>query len=149
MAVISGNHLVVYDNDMALGHSTSCAISFNMNVAEATSKASEGWKEVLAGTRQATIKVEALVDYSQTQNYNEWVTQIITRKYTKWVFKDATSFYLGGGYVLSCEQVADFEDVDKYSIEIQIDGRVYVEPRLPWNLVFTNWENVNINWENV
>jgi hypothetical protein len=30
-----------------------------------------------------------------------------------------------------------------------IDGRVYWEPRLPWNLVFTNWENININWENV
>jgi hypothetical protein len=82
-------------------------------------------------------------------NYNQFVQRIITRKYAKFVFQDATQFFFGGGYLNSVEQIADQETGAKYSVEIIISGPLYFEPRLPWNLVFTNWENVNINWENV
>ena len=47
------------------------------------------------------------------------------------------------------EEIAETETAVRYSLDIMIDGRIYWEPRLPWNLVFTNWENININWENV
>ena len=147
--IISGNNLVVYDNDIALGHTTSCAISFTMDTPDATSKYSQGWKEVIAGKRDASIRAEGCVDYSQQFGFEDWVTQIITHKYTKWVFQDATSFYMGGGYIKDVEQVSDFETATKFSLDIVIVGQIYVEPRLPWNLVFANWENININWENV
>ena len=58
-------------------------------------------------------------------------------------------FYFGGGYVTAVEEIAETESLVRYSLDIVIDGRVYWEPRLPWNLVFSNWENININWENV
>lgn len=149
MGLVNGTNIIVYDEDIALGHTVNCTLSFKMDVPETTSKSSGGWFECIAGKRGATMKIDGLVDYSDQMNYNQFVDRLITRKYTKWVFQGASMFYFGGGYITAVEEIVERENSVKYSLDIMIDGRVYFEPRLPWNLVFTNWENINIEWQNV
>jgi len=147
--IFNGTNIIVYDNDIAIGHSTNASLQMSMDVAECSNKNSGGWYEGIAGKRTAKIRLEGLVDYSDQFNYKELVNLLITKKYTKFVFQGASMFYFGGGYVTDVEQVAEAEKTVSYGVDMVIDGRVYFEPRLPWNLVFTNWENVNINWQNV
>ena len=149
MPLYNGTNVVVYNNDIALGHSTNAVLSMNLDLPASTNKNSGGWAECIAGKRSVTMKVEGLVDYSDAMNYEQFVDLLITRTYTKWVFQTANMFYFGGGYVTAVEEIAETETVVRYSLDIVMDGRVYWEPRLPWNLVFSNWENININWENV
>jgi predicted secreted protein len=149
MAVYNGSNIVIYEGDVALGHTTTATMNLTVDLPDATTKDSGGWVEILAGKRTCKITCEGLIDYSDQMNYNQFVQRIITRKYAKFVFQDATQFFFGGGYINSVEQIADQEAGAKYSVEMIITGPLYFEPRLPWNLVFTNWENVNINWENV
>ena len=149
MPLINGTNILVYDGDVALGHSVNATLSLNVDVSSTTNKNSGGWYECLGGKRVATIRVEGLVDYSDQLNYRQLVDYIITRKQSKWVFKGSSMFYFGAGQIVSVEEVAGDETSVSFSVEIQINGRVYFEPRLPWNLVFSNWENININWENV
>lgn len=149
MAIINGSSFVIYENDIGLGHTTSCLISFSCDMPESTTKDSQGWKEVIAGRRKATIKAEGLVDYSQQITFENFYLRIINREYTKWVFTDGTQFYMGAGYIKECEQVSDMESSVKFSIEIEITGEIFLDYHLPWNLVFANWEDIDIDWNNV
>jgi predicted secreted protein len=149
MPLINGTNILVYEGDVALGHSVNATLSMAMDVPDATTKTSGGWFECIGGKRSAKIKVEGLVDYSDQLNYNQLVDRLILKKETQWVFKGASMFYFGAGKVVSVEEVSESEKSVSYAVDIEISGRVYFEPRLPWNLVFQNWENININWENV
>lgn len=147
--IFNGTNIIIYDNDIAIGHSTNASLQMGMDIAECSNKNSGGWYEGIAGKRTAKLRLEGLVDYSDQFNFEELCNLLITKKYTKFVFKGASMFYFGGGYVTDVEQVAEAENAVSYGVDMVIDGRVYFEPRLPWNLVFTNWENVNIAWQNV
>lgn len=147
--IFNGTNIIIYDNDIAIGHSTNASLQMSMDVAECSNKNSGGWYEGIPGKRTAKLRLEGLVDYSDQFNFEELCNLLITKKYTKFVFQGASMFYFGGGYVTDVEQVAEAENAVSYGVDMVIDGRVYFEPRLPWNLVFTNWENVNIAWQNV
>lgn len=149
MGIVNGTSFVIYDNDIGIGHTKSCAISFKMNMGSSTTKDSQGWEEVIAGKRDATIKAEGLVDYSQQITFDDFYLRIINKTYTKWIFTDGTQYYMGAGYIKNCEQISDMEQTVKFSIDVQMSGPIFTSFHLPWNLVFANWEDININWENV
>jgi predicted secreted protein len=149
MALVNGTNVVLYEGDVALGHSKSATMSLQMDMAEFTNKDSQGWKEVLAGKRSASFTADGLIDYSDAMNYNQFVDRIITRAQVQWVFQTAGMFYYGLGYIQNVEQVSQMENVSTYSVDFKISGHIYTDTRLIWNQVFTNWENLNIQWQNV
>ena len=149
MPLYNGSNVIVYNGDIALGHSTNAVLSMNLDLPSATNKNSGGWAECIAGKRSVTMKVEGLVDYSDQMNYDQFVNLLITKKYTKWVFQTAGMFYYGLGYINNVEQVSQMENVSTYSVDFTISGRIYTDTRLIWNQVFTNWENLNIQWQNL
>ena len=95
MALVNGTNVVLYEGDVALGHSKSATMSLQMDMAEFTNKDSQGWKEVLAGKRSASFSADGLIDYSDQVNYNQFVDRIITRSQVQWVFQTAGMFYYG------------------------------------------------------
>lgn len=147
--VVNGTNVLIYENDTALGHSTSAVLSLTLDTPSATTKTSGGWFEVIPGKRTATMKADGLVDYSDAFNWDQIMDRIITTKDFKWVFQAPSMFYFGEGRIIGAEEVSENQNAVSYSMDILIDGRVYFEPRLPWNLVFSNWENINIEWQNV
>lgn len=149
MALVNGTNVVLYEGDIALGHSKNATMSLQMDMAEFTNKDSQGWKEVLAGKRSCSFKADGLVDYSDQVNFKQFVDRIITRSQVQWVFQSAGMFYYGLGYITDCEQVSEMENVSSYSVDFKISGRIYTDTRLIWNQVFTNWENLNIKWQNL
>lgn len=149
MALVNGTNVVLYEGDVALGHSKSATMSLQMDMAEFTNKDSQGWKEVLAGKRTASFSAEGLVDYSDQVNFEDFVERIITRKEVQWVFQTEGMFYYGLGYINNVEQVSQMENLSTYSVDFKVSGRIYTDARLIWNQVFTNWENLNIQWQNV
>jgi predicted secreted protein len=149
MALVNGTNVVLYEGDVALGHSKSATMSLQMDMAEFTNKDSQGWKEVLAGKRSATFSADGLIDYSDQVNFNDFADRIITRSEVQWVFQTAGMFYYGLGYITDVEQISETETVSTYSVNFRISGRIYTDTRLIWNQVFTNWENLNIQWQNL
>ena len=149
MAIINGTELIIYDIDTPLGHTTSGVLNLTMDLSDSTTKDSGGWYEAIAGKRTAKLSAEGLVDYSDQMNFIQWVDRIITKTPSMYVFKSATKFYFGEGQIVAVEEIADMEGGVKCSVDIDINGRVYWENYLPWNLIFENWENINQEWENV
>lgn len=149
MALVNGTNVVLYEGDVALGHSKNATMSLQMDMAEFTNKDSQGWKEVLAGKRSASFSAEGLVDYSDQVNFNDFAERIIMRSEVQWVFQTAGMFYYGLGYITDVEQISETETVSTYSVNFRISGRIYTDTRLIWNQVFTNWENLNIQWQNL
>lgn len=149
MPLVNGSNLLIYDGDVALGHTTSATLGLTMDTPASTNKDSGGWFEAIAGKRTANIKAEGLIDYSDALNFAQMCDYLITKKKFQVVFKSASMFYFGEGLVTQVEEVSETEKAVSYSCSIAINGRLYFEPRLPWNLVFQNWENIYTEWQNV
>ena len=73
MPLYNGSNVVIYNNDIALGHSTNAVLSMNLDLPITTNKNSGGWAECLAGKRSVTRTVEDLEDYSDQMNNHEFV----------------------------------------------------------------------------
>jgi len=64
MATMTGTSLLVTLDGDPIGHTTSFTIDFQHNTADASSRDSAGWTEIITSTRSATISFEGLVDYA-------------------------------------------------------------------------------------
>ncbi len=64
MATMTGTSLLVTLDGDPIGHTTSFTIDFQHNTADASSRDSAGWTELITSTRNATISFEGLVDYA-------------------------------------------------------------------------------------
>ena len=62
MALINGTSFGLFHNGNILGHSTQTKFTLNVDLPEATTKDSAGFKEVIGGIRSGTISVAGLVD---------------------------------------------------------------------------------------
>ncbi len=62
--IIKGTDVLLYVDDVAIAHSTSCDLNITTNMIDITSKDSAGWEEILADVKAWSISSSALVDYS-------------------------------------------------------------------------------------
>ena len=92
MALVNGTNVVLYEGDVALGHSKSATMSLQMDMAEFTNKDSNGWKEVLAGKRSASFSAEGLIDYSDQVNYNQFVDRWKTFQHIRLILQFPAGF---------------------------------------------------------
>ena len=113
------------DEKQVLGHSTSTVISLNVDLPESTTKDSNGFKEVIAGVRSGEIAVDGLVDYSDTLNFEQLSTMMLTREKAEFYFQDSINseiIYNGEGFVESVEQIAEVENSVSFSVGISLTG---------------------------
>ena len=154
MALINGTSFGLFHNGNLLGHSTQSRFSLNVDLPDATSKDSLGFKEVIAGIRSGTISVAGLVDYSDTVNFDQLASMVLTKAINEWVFTQEAFEGLtltGKGYINNVEQVGDMENLVSYDLEITLVNPFTIQDDSGdryWNTTDVLWNNANFEWNN-
>ena len=154
MGLINGTSFGVFHNGNLLGHSTQSRFSLNVDLPDATSKDSLGFNEVIAGIRSGTISVAGLVDYSDTVNFDQLASMILTKEINEWVFTQEAFEGItltGKGYINNVEQVGDMENLVSYDLEITLINPFTVQDDSGdryWNTADILWNNANFEWNN-
>lgn len=154
MALINGTSFGLFHNGNLLGHSTQSRFSLNVDLPDATSKDSLGFKEVIAGIRSGTISVAGLVDYSDTVNFDQLASMVLTKEVNEWVFTQEAFEGLtltGKGYINNVEQVGDMENLVSYDLEITLVNPFTIQDDSGdryWNTTDVLWNNANFEWNN-
>ena len=125
--IINGTNLLVYVGGTAITHSTSASISFSMETRDASTKDSQGYREILEGQRSFTIEAEAMTALDAAQGFEElfaaWVAR--TALTIKFATTDATDqFYQGTGYCTSLSMDSGVEDSSTFSASFEMTGQV-------------------------
>ena len=154
MALINGTSFGLFHNGNLLGHSTQSRFSLNVDLPDATSKDSLGFKEVIAGIRSGSISVAGLVDYSDTVNFDQLASMVLTKEINEWVFTQEAFEGLtltGKGYINNVEQVGDMENLVSYDLEITLVNPFTIQDDSGdryWNTTDVLWNNANFEWNN-
>jgi predicted secreted protein len=125
--VFNGTNLVIKVEGTVVGHTTSCTLSVNMDVADATTKDSAGWSEGIAGLKSGEISFDGLVDYSDANNAEQLLDYLIARTQVTCVFgtvASGDSIYTAEGYISSLEQSAEMEAAVTFSGTITLTGAI-------------------------
>lgn len=125
--VFNGTNLAIKVQGTVVGHTTSCTLSVNLDVADATTKDSAGWSEGIAGLKSGEISFDGLVDYSDTNNAEELLDLLISRTKIVAVFGtnvSGDSIYTCDGFISSIEESAEMEAAVTYSGTITITGPI-------------------------
>jgi len=111
-----------------LGHSTSCSLTINHDLPDATTKDSGGYAEAISGLRSFEISFDGLVDYTDdgtSQNADTIALLINGRNKVDFSFGTATSgdqLISGEGFISSLEVSAEMESAVTYSGSITGTG---------------------------
>jgi TP901-1 family phage major tail protein len=131
--VFNGSNLLIKVADdgsspTTIGHSTSCTISFTNDMADATTKDSSGFSEVIAGLRSAEISFDGLIDYTDGSSGGaEIAHKLLTRQKVDFSFGTAATgdtVYTGEGFISSCEISGSMEEAVTYSGTITVTGAI-------------------------
>lgn len=131
--VFNGSNLLIKVADdgsspTTIGHSTSCTISFTNDMADATTKDSSGFSEVIAGLRSAEISFDGLIDYTDGSSGGaEIAHKLLTRQKCDFSFGTAATgdtVYTGEGFISSCEISGSMEEAVTYSGTITVTGAI-------------------------
>jgi predicted secreted protein len=131
--VFNGSNLLIKVADdgsspTTIGHSTSCTISFTNDMADATTKDSSGFSEVIAGLRSAEISFDGLIDYTDGSSGGaEIAHKLLTRQKCDFTFGTAATgdtVYSGEGFISSCEISGSMEEAVTYSGTITVTGAI-------------------------
>ena len=131
--VFNGSNLLIKVADdgsspTTIGHSTSCTISFTNDMADATTKDSAGFSEVIAGLRSAEISFDGLIDYTDGSSGGaEIAHKLLTRQKCDFSFGTAATgdtIYTGEGFISSCEISGSMEEAVTYSGTITVTGAI-------------------------
>lgn len=116
-----------------LGHSTSCSMTINHDLPEATSKDSAGYSEVISGLRSFEVSFDGLVDYtdegSSKTNADGIITLVNNRSKIDFTFGTAVSgdqLITGEGFISSIEVSAEMESAVSYSGTITGTGAITI-----------------------
>ena len=110
-----------------IAHTTSCSISFSNEVADATTKDSAGYSEIIPAVRSGEISFDGLVDYTDSAGGDELAAYLLGRTKVDFSFGTAATgdtVYTGEGYVTSLEITGEMESAVSYSGTISITGAI-------------------------
>lgn len=125
--VFSGTNLILTIEGTTIGHSTSCTLTLNNDLPEATSKDSSGFQEVIAGVMSGEISFDGLVAYDDTTNAIELNDYLLARTQITCVFGTAVTgdeVYTAEGFLSSVETTAEMESPVSYSGSITLTGSI-------------------------
>lgn len=154
MSAINATSFLLLKDDTVLGHSTSTVINLEQDLADATTKDSQGWQEFLAGIRSGRVRAEGLTDYSDSLNFAQLEEMLITRSINDFYFKQPSSqkvIIRGNGFVSNISEVAENNGAVSFNVEIQLTGlfAVSITEGETWDTIFTQWELLNKFWNQV
>ena len=121
----NGTDLLVYVDGVAVAHATSHTLNINVDMIDATTKSSAGWKDILPGLKDWSIDFEGLVAYDAAEGFSELFADIGSRTQVTVKFsteETGDDRYTGTAYVASLSASAPLEDVVSYSGSFAGDG---------------------------
>lgn len=126
----NGTDILVYVDGVAIAHATSHTLNVNMEMIDATTKSSGGWKDVLPGLRDWSIDCEGMIAWDATEGFSEAFADLsartqVTLKFSTEVTGDDR--YTGTAYITSLSASAPLEDVVTYSLSFAGDGALTKE----------------------
>jgi predicted secreted protein len=151
MALINATSFLLFRDSDAVGHSKDVTVDLRVDLPDATTKDSYGWKEVIACARGGEVNVKGLTDYNSTLNFKEFADDLILRTPQTFYIKQTnnTDFVIRGeGYISSVDETAKFEEATTFDIEIQLTGLFTAGDSRTWENIFDHWEDIATNWEN-
>jgi predicted secreted protein len=152
MALINATSFLLVKDSTVIGHSKETNISLNLDLADITTKESGGWQENLPMIRGGSISASGITDYTDTLNFKEFTSYVITKAINTYYFRDpddATgTIYRGEGFITSVDETADNETISEFNLEITLSGPITVGNQNNWENIFQFWENIATNWEN-
>ena len=125
--VFNGTNLILKIEDTALGHTTSCSLSLNNDLPEATTKDSNGFQEVIAGVMSGELSFDGLVAYDDTANGIELADYLLARTQLTCVFgtiESGDAIFTADGFLSSVEMSAEMESPVSYSGSITLTGAI-------------------------
>jgi predicted secreted protein len=125
--VFNGTNLILKIEDTALGHTTSCTMSFNADLPEATTKDSGGFQEVIAGIKSGEFSFDGLVAYDDSANAIELADYLLAGTQVTVVFGTTVTgdaVYTAEGLLSNVEISAEMESPVSYSGSITTTGAV-------------------------
>jgi hypothetical protein len=155
MAVLNATSFLLLKDEIVIGHSTNTTFNVNLDLPDASTKASGGWSEVIPGVRSGSLDCEGLTNYSDSLTFNELADMIITRQKAVFYFKDTVNPKLivrGDGFIESVDETAESENITTFNLKINLTGVITItDPSagLTWENVFSKWEDLATNWESV
>jgi len=124
MATINGTDIVVTINGTTIGHSVALVLDLGQDLPDASSRDSLGWAEHIQGLRSASLSIGGLTDYSDSMNFNEFAGFMITRQSIDFRFTSSGATFYGEASVEDIEELANFEDVASYNLELKVNSLV-------------------------
>tara|TARA_B100000579_G_scaffold9017_1_gene6750 strand:+ start:3795 stop:4196 length:402 start_codon:yes stop_codon:yes gene_type:complete len=127
MAVFNGTNLLLKVEGNTVAHTTSCTLSLSNDLPEATSKASSGFAEHIAGVMSGEISFDGLMDYTDSAGGEALSAYLLARTQLTCVFGTATSgepIYTAEGFLNSLEISAEMENAVTYSGSITLTGSI-------------------------
>lgn len=152
MGAINATSFLLLKEETVLGHSTSTVINLQQDLADATTKDSQGWQEFLSGIRSGTIRAEGFTDYSDQLNFRQFEQMLITRENAEFYFKQPANerlIFRGNGFVTNVSETAEAEGIVSFNVELQLTGLFVITDITEgdtWDTIFTQWEQLNANW---
>lgn len=125
--VFNGTNLLLKVQGTVVGHTTSCTLTINQDIADATTKDSAGWSEGIAGLKSGEVSFDGLVDYSDANNAEQLLDLLISRTEIDVVVGTAAtgdSVYSAKGFIASLEQTGEMESAVSFSGSITLTGAV-------------------------
>ncbi len=134
--IVNGTSIIVGIDSTAGGagttfvpvtHSTSASISFSMETRDATTKGSDGYKEVLEGLRSLTIDCEAMTALDAAFGYEEMYALWNNRTLFNLEFGTTATgdtVYQVKGYLTSLSVSSGVEDSSTFSASFECTGTV-------------------------
>lgn len=127
--IINGTNILVYTGGTAITHSTSASISFSMETRDASTKDSQGYREILEGQRSFSIECEGMTAFDAANGFEEliqaWVARTVLT--VKWATANADdNHYQGTGYCTSVSVDSGVEDSSTFSATFEMTGQVTI-----------------------
>lgn len=151
MPIINSSSFLLFKDETVIGHSKNTSISLRIDLPDATTKDSNGWKEVIACARGGEARVSGLTAYNDSLNFKEFADAVILRTKQVFYFKQDgnTDFVIRGeGFISSVDETAEFNNATSFDVEIQLTKIITAGDTRTWENIFDFWEDIASNWEN-
>jgi hypothetical protein len=151
MPVINSSSFLLFKDETAIGHSKNVSVNLRVDLPDATTKDSNGWKEVIACARGGEASISGLTAYDDSLNFKQFADDLILRTKQVFYFKQSgdTDFVIRAeGFISSVDETAEFSNATTFDLEIQLTKIITAGDTRTWENIFDFWEDIATNWEN-
>lgn len=127
MAKVDGKLMVLQFENVAIVGRTTGSMNMTADMLDATTADSAGWKEFVAGEKNATLSVGGLYDPDAAEGTSEAIAAMIAGTYLTWKYGQTgagQTYWTGEGLITSVSIQGDKNTLTSYTVEIQNTGAV-------------------------